>query len=239
MKKTVAFILVISMIIVCFAGIGSASELDLNSISAEDLNENYGLHISNSEKGLFDNYGIETSDKITEEDGVLTIETDYGLVFTYTEIEDVSYLTQDINYDLITYFMYFSDPVETVKGYIEDDIHLNIFSTTDQCLDIFFYAYEEGDTLSNIIVDANDLTDEDAAIIGTLLEGIYGIGFEYGMIGDQLWFLGNLLEEYNVIVGITYMGGHRIEAYMYNIASDADIDAALSMVASVKLSMSK
>lgn len=233
MKKVLAVFLALVMMSACTSVVASA--LDLSGVAPEDVN--IGIHESQSEKGLFDNVDVETSDKVAEENGVLTVETDYGLVFTFKTMEGVGYLTQDLRHDLMTYLSCYSEPVEQARGFIEDDMHLNIFTTTNDCLDIYIYSYEESDTLSEIIQNANDLTDSDAATIAEILGSAYEVKFEYGLIGDQMWFVGNLLEDYNALLGVTYVGGHRIDAAIHNIASDDDIDTVMNMMASVSLSM--
>lgn len=226
MKKLLPVLLALVMLFSCF----SPAALALDQSKLSNISVNIEPNLSYSAKSVFD---AKTMDKVDEKDGVLTVETDYGLVFTCALPEYVSYLTQDLRHDLATYLMYYSDPGTEVKSFIEDEMHLNIFTNTDQCLDVFFYAYEEGDSLSSIVGNANELTEADAAAIVPLL----GSNFDYGMVGDQLWFIGDYLKENNVLLGITFVGGHIVKAAMYNIASDDDVNIILDMLASVKLSM--
>lgn len=235
MKKVFAVFLTLVMLVASSGAVASAK--DLSGITSEDINTH--IHPSYAEKSALSDADVQTTDIVTEEDGILTVETDFGLKFTYKLSEDVNYLTQDLQHDLLTYLNCYNEPVETVRHFIEDEMHLNIYTTTDQCLDIFFYAFEGTDKLSEIIVDANDLTEKEAEAIIDVLSNAFETNFEFGSLGDQNWFIGDALEEYNMLIGVTYVGGHMIEATLRNIASDDDIETILNMLGSVSLSMNE
>ncbi len=230
MKKTITLLLVLALL--CAMPASFAEGLNFDGIG--DGEGVIDLNLSGEEKTIFtSDKGFGTSDIVTDENGTVTVTTDFGVTLVCTVPAGIYYLTQDYFHDLTVYNAVYSDPAKVLEQFIEKQMHLNLFTTGGSCIDAFFYVYAEDDTLAKMIGNANDLVQKDAAYVADYLTKVNGVTFEYGMVGNQLWFVTNLVESYHKVVGITYVNGHVVQAYVENIANTDDLNTAQQMLASV------
>ncbi len=234
MRKLIALLLVLSLMTVSLAAV--AETLNLDGIVSDSAVINTEIDIP--EKTFpTESKAARTSDKVYDKGDAVVIETPMGVVLTCTVPEGFAYLTQDYFHDMAKYNRYYPNPNEVVEYFIEKEMHLNVFTTAGACLDTFIYVYSDTDGLDQAIGNANNLSDSDAAYVAEYLGNSNNVTFEYGMVGDQLWFItADLIESANMIVGFTWVNGHFVAAYLENVATESDIEVVLTELACVSFS---
>lgn len=229
MKKLLALVLVISLLGVPFGAF--AEGLNLEGVTSEGA----VIDTTGTSDKLISKAASST-DKVEDIDGNLVVTTNFGVVLTCSVPSGVYALTQSYFHDIALYNSVYPDPAAIIEKFINDEMHLNLFTVTGSCLDVFFYVYEGTNSLGEMIGSANNLSDSDAATVAAYLAKVNDVDFEYGKVGDQVWFIANLIGSHNMLVAFTYVNGHCVQAYMYNIATNDDVQTAMNMLASVSFS---
>lgn len=233
MKKFLALILTLSL--VCMILGASADGLNLDGIT--DTSVVISTENSIPEKEIVSiSKGIRTTDTVTDKGDVLTIQTNFGVTMNCTVPNNTAYLTQDYFHDIDNYNRYVNKPSEMIQKFIEDEVHLNLFTISGSYLDAYFHVYEGENPMAQIVGNANELAEDDAAQIAAYLGQINDVEFEYGTVGGQVWFIASLIANNNMLVGFTYVNGYLVSAYLYNIATEEDVATALNLLASVSFS---
>ena len=233
MKKLIALLLTLFLITVSLAAV--AETLNLEGVTDESAVIDVEMGIP-EKTILAATKGTRTSDKVYDTTGAVTIETPFGVVLTFNTSSGFEYLTQDYFHDIDKYTKYYSDPLAVVQKFIDEEMHLNVFTASGSCLDTFFYVMSSQNSLAQAIGNTNSLSSSDADYVASYLTNLNNVEFIYGTVGSQVWFIADLIESNNMIVGFTYVNGHMIQAYMYNVVSESDVTTVMAELASVSFS---
>ena len=204
-KSVIPFLLAMSM--GCCVGVG-ASELNLEGAT-------FAFHDGSKliEKSKDPAFGSSnrTTDVVKLEEDTLTIQTELGVSITYEPGEGVVLLTQDLFQDLATYVTFCDEPKKVCQNFIDNHIHLNVFN---EAFDIYV-GVEEPDLLGTVVGDANDLSESDAEYLVDYLEEETGLPFTVGLLGEQVWFLGDAIEEGGSMYLFTWVNENLVSAIIH------------------------
>jgi len=230
MKKMLALLLAVCMLSFSFGAF--AEGLNLDDVAAEGL----GLDLAAETEKNLTNKAAASTDKVEDVNGKLVVTTNFGLVFTYTPVAGAYALTQSYFHDISLYNAVYNDPAAVIQSFVEKGMHLNVFVCDENSsVDVYFYADEAVSNLGQVIGNANNLSDSDAETVAQYLAKACGYEFTYGLIGDQVWFVANLISNHNALHCYTFVGGHIVEVVVRKVVSNNDVDVAMTLMEAVSI----
>ena len=227
MKKLISLLLALAMMSACFTAV--AEGLTLDKIVDEPIDI-----VEMPKKDLSEDKAAHSLDKVTRKDGFVSVTLENGLTLSMDIPQNVYTLTQNYLLDIDLYSAVFSDPTSTLQHFIEKKMHLNMFTFGQDNFDTYVYVYEK-DSIGAYIINANDMTEDDANMIAQYLDSQTGFTFKYGKLGDQIWFMADNIANGKNIVFFTWANGCMIKA-IANVTSSAQGENALAALAALKIS---